>query len=64
MPLPGGTQGEENARQAQLQEEEILLSKKVSENTMTTDIAKVKVIPHLLRLFFEAKCMLNENLPY
>lgn len=64
MPLPGGTQGEENARQAQLQEEEILLSKKVSENTMTTDIAKVKVIPYLLRLFFEAKFMLNENLPY
>lgn len=64
MPLPGGTQGEENAGQAQLQEEEILLSKKVSENTMTTDIAKVKVIPYLLRLFFEAKFMLNENLPY
>jgi len=62
MPLPGGTQGEENAGRAQLQEEEILLSKKVSENTMTTDTAKV--ILYLLRLFFEAKFMLNKNLPY
>lgn len=43
MPLPGGTQGEENARPAQLQEEETLLSKKVRENMYQDSMPLLRV---------------------